>query len=231
MPTGSSTPLLPNPARSPSRPHSSTPLVEWMVRYGSGDDEMFVPLYRAVVPLVRGHIRSLVGADPQIEDLVQETFLKAHAGRARFRRSKVRDDRGVVAWYCTIARHTVISELRRRSGFCAAIRGVGWVEGEPSERADMEEAALARERETRLQEMVRTSLGRLPDAQRCVVQLHKMDGLSLRDVAERLGLRPGTARVRAHRAYRGLADRLREQEGLAEWFRPASSAARLRCTG
>jgi len=203
-----------------------------MVRYGSGDDQVFVRLYRALVPLVRSHIRFLVGTDPQLEDLVQETFLKAHAGRARFHRSKVRDDRGVVAWYCTIARHTVISELRRRGGFSAAVRGVGWLERtRPSVQSDVEQAALAEERDARLQEMVRASLGRLPDAQRCVVEMHKMDGLSLCEVAERLGLRPGTARVRAHRGYRGLAQRLREQEGFAEWFRPGSPTARQRCAG
>jgi RNA polymerase sigma factor (sigma-70 family) len=48
----------------------------------------------------------------------------------------------------------------------------------------------------------------LPEGERAVLELVSMDGLSVQEAAQALGIRPVTARVRLHRARRRLQDRL-----------------------
>ena len=50
------------------------------------------------------------------------------------------------------------------------------------------------------------SLAGLPDNQRAVVELVAVDGLSLTEAAQALGISAGSARVRYHRARKRLQD-------------------------
>ena len=52
------------------------------------------------------------------------------------------------------------------------------------------------------------AMDRLSDAERAVLELVSMDGLTVQDATRALGIRPATARVRLHRARRRLHDRL-----------------------
>ena len=58
-------------------------------------------------------------------------------------------------------------------------------------------------------ERVRSSLARLPERQRVIIQLFELDGYGAKEVAEMLGLSAGTVRWHAHearRALRGMLD-------------------------
>ena len=52
---------------------------------------------------------------------------------------------------------------------------------------------------------VHAALAGLPAAQREIVEMHKLAGLSMAEIATRLQIREGAVRVRAHRAYKALA--------------------------
>ncbi|MEM9454179.1 MAG: sigma-70 family RNA polymerase sigma factor [Myxococcota bacterium] len=186
------------------------PLVALMLRYLEGDRSVFSALYAALAPHIRRQVHAILGCDLMVDDLVQDTFLKAHAARERFDPSRLRGAEGVVSWFCAIARNASVSELRRRySGAGAGLVGALPVPEElASQQPDAEHRALVAERRHRAQVAVHDSLARLPEHQRRVVELHKLHGLPMREVAEQLGIRPGAARVRAHRAYRAMADRL-----------------------
>ena len=54
-------------------------------------------------------------------------------------------------------------------------------------------------------EQIREAIMLLPAGQREVVELHKLRGMTMAQVAERLEIREGAARVRAHRGYKALA--------------------------
>lgn len=195
-------------------PGGSDPLVVLMLRYLDGERCAFSDLYTALAPNVRRQIHAILGCDPMVDDLVQDTFLKAHAARSRFDPSRLRGSEGVVSWFCAIARNASVSELRRRySGTGTGATGSMPVPEEfPCHQLDAENRALVAERRRRAHEAVHGSLARLPEPQRRVVELHKLRGLPMREVAERLGIRPGAARVRAHRAYRAMADRLANED-------------------
>ena len=71
-----------------------------------------------------------------------------------------------------------------------------------------EETTSDEERRDAIREAVQEAVASLPNSQRDVVKMHKLDGLSMREISEKLDVREGTLRVRAHRAYKALAERL-----------------------
>jgi RNA polymerase sigma factor (sigma-70 family) len=64
---------------------------------------------------------------------------------------------------------------------------------------------MARNFDPEMAARVQAALAALPAGQREVVELHKLQGMSMAEVAERLAIREGAVRVRAHRAYKALA--------------------------
>jgi RNA polymerase sigma-70 factor (ECF subfamily) len=84
--------------------------------------------------------------------------------------------------------------------------------------ADVEEQTVESERERDIIERVREAISQLPDTQREVVELHKLRGMSMADVAQRLQVREGAVRVRAHRAYKALARLLGPHSGASSWL-------------
>jgi RNA polymerase sigma-70 factor (ECF subfamily) len=53
-------------------------------------------------------------------------------------------------------------------------------------------------------ERVRAALGRIPEAQRVVIHLHRFEGLSFAEIGKVLHISEGAAKLRAFRAYAQL---------------------------
>jgi RNA polymerase sigma-70 factor (ECF subfamily) len=188
-----------------------------MHAYLEGDFTALAELYRRLVPRVRRTVQARIHDPDLVEDVVQQTFLRAHFGRHGFR-ARTGDagpsEDAVVAWYLAIARNTAIdgvrSEQRHQRGRVTVdddTRPWPTVETRPHVE-DPEQHWLADEQRSATQARVRAAIFDLPASQRDVVVLHKLRGLPMQAVAEQLHVRPGAARVRAHRAYATLAKRL-----------------------
>ena len=181
-----------------------------MERYVDGDQEAFVGLHQRLEPRVRSRLGRMLRDEALVEDLVQQTFMRAHQARTRYAPGEGPADKGVEGWYLAIARNVALDYLRhtyRRDRRHAKLIARGEVEGmgAPAERPNPEDARIAEESANERARMVRTAIDRLPATQREVVQLHKLRGLSMAEIGDRLGVRPGALRVRAHRAYKALA--------------------------
>ncbi len=196
-----------NPARREGQLH------RLMEAYVDGDDHAFVRLHAALEPRLRARLSRLVRDAAVVDDLVQLTFLRAHAARDRFASLPERADRAVEGWYLAIARNVALDHLRhnyrrdRRHETLIAkgdIAGMGVPEAGPN----AEELQMSRESGDAVARRVRAAIEQLPPGQREVVKLHKLRGMSMADIAQRLGVRPGALRVRAHRAYKALANML-----------------------
>jgi RNA polymerase sigma factor (sigma-70 family) len=140
-------------------------------------------------PRVAAYVRRHVPAD-EVQDVVAETFLHAwrhwHAV-----------PRPPVAWLIGTARKVVGNHRRarrRRIALHDRLTLLGSA-ARPSEDAGI----LATERMAALQ-----ALAALPDQHREALLLVAWDGLTPDEAAASLGIRPGTFRVRAHRARRAL---------------------------
>jgi RNA polymerase sigma-70 factor (ECF subfamily) len=197
-------------------------LSELMHGYLDGDERSFTELHRRLNPLIRTQIRARVSNSATAEDLVQGTFLKAHGARERF---AVPDgsnpDRAVVVWYSTIARNATIDHLRklyRERAVKLDTAGDDTIELLDTVRdslPDTETIVVERERQIGITRRIRTALARLPRSQREVVTMHKLEGKTMAEISEELGVREGTLRVRAHRGYKALAGALGNHSALA----------------
>jgi RNA polymerase sigma-70 factor (ECF subfamily) len=190
-------------------------LSELMERYLDGDDRAFAHLYERLSPLMRAQIRGKISNPATAEDLLQATFMKAHGARERFAAPEGSSpDRAVAVWYSTIARNATIDHLRRvyrERAVKLDTAGEDTVELLESFRdplPDSEAVAVERERQQSIAVRIRQALAGLPPSQREVVTLHKLDGLTMAEISEQLGVREGTLRVRAHRGYKALAGML-----------------------
>ncbi len=139
-----------------------------------------------------GRVRLLAGRmlrPEDAEDVVQEALLQAFLGLER-----LRDPERFGSWLYGITLNLARMRLRRRDPLLLDIDAL--------ERAGADgEGAL---------EAVRDALDVLSPREREAVVLHYVEGLDTQEVAALLGARPGTVRVRLHRARRRLQRDLSE---------------------
>ena len=178
-----------NPQPRTDAPPDSALITAWR----AGDEQ-------AAAELVRRHARALArflagaGApESDVDDLVQDTFIRAFRGVDRFRgQCQFR------TWLMTIGGN-VLKDFGRRMKRRAVIpldETVRDVTGDPHERAE------AREVEARLA----AGLQVLPRLQREVFLLRAQQGLEYEEIAAALATTPGAARVHYHHAVRRLKE-------------------------
>ncbi|MFD2115947.1 RNA polymerase sigma factor [Paenibacillus yanchengensis] len=112
------------------------------------------------------------------EDLCSETFYKAYRSLHSFREV----DASFSTWLYTIARNTVLSELRKNKAVQVSMEDAGY---EPVESTELlpEQQMLRNER----MEMVREAINKLPDKQRSALILREYDQLDYQEIATIMG--------------------------------------------
>lgn len=166
-----------------------------MVAHLAGDAAAFRQLYqRYVDALLRMMSRRHAGTGEE-RDLVQLTFLHVHRARADYD-----PGRSFRPWLYRIARNLSHEALRKRR-HTPLLRAVGSL-AEPTAVEPSPETTVAAR-------AVRAALQSLPPEQREVIELHWFDGLPFPEIAQCLGVPANTAKVRAHRGYKGLRELLK----------------------
>lgn len=164
-------------------------LIDAMTRYADGELAAFDEVWRHLSRPVRGALRRQVG-DGMADDLVQQTFLKVHLNRHRYQPGAP-----VGPWVLTIARNLATDALRKKGRAKVRLTREG----------DLPERGVSDGADQRATvDAVRQAVSRLPEGQRDVIELHKLQERPFDEVAHTLGIRTGAARVRAHRAYGAL---------------------------
>jgi RNA polymerase sigma-70 factor (ECF subfamily) len=153
-----------------------------------------VPIELDSAALYRTHRRALVdyasritGDRERAEDVVQDAWERIEAVERRRVLAKP------LGYFYRIVRNLALDGLRVRKRDLARAAGAaaGALEAIPDDAPSPESGLIARE-ELRI---VLESLGQLPERTRLALTLHTIEGLTLRDVAERLGV--STARAHA----------------------------------
>lgn len=165
-----------------------------MERYVDGDEAAFASLYEQLKAPLRRTLARWLREPARVDDALQVTLLKIHSNRARYRRGAA-----VLPWVLTIARHVALDDLRKdkrrpRSLDAEHLESIPAPAGPDWSEADEREVIDA----------VRAAVAELPPSSREVVRMHKLEGRSMAEVAETLGIKEGAARVRAHRGYKAL---------------------------
>ena len=171
-------------------------LIELMIDYQKGDMDAFTGLYEALKrPLIR-YLWTFVRNQTVAEDLLQDTFLQLHRARRTYT-----PPRPVRPWIYAITRHVALMHLRtmRRRKELLPDDDLPEVPVLP----EMDQLA---DRAT-----VQRLLATLPRAGQEVLILHHLLGMSFEEVGQIIGVAPGTAKVRAHRALKKIRERLAEE--------------------
>jgi RNA polymerase sigma-70 factor (ECF subfamily) len=176
----------PNPVAAP---HDAALIAAWQ----AGDEQAATELVgRHARPLAR-YLAGAGAPESEVDDLVQETFIRAFRSVDRFRgQCQFR------TWLLTIGGN-VLKDFGRRAGrrkIMPLDEGVRDLAGDPHEHAEANEAEA----------LLTAGLARLPRLQREVFLLRAQQGLEYEEIAAALATTPGAARVHYHHAVRRLKE-------------------------
>ena len=164
----------------------------WMERVQAGDQEAYKALLEDVSLELRGFLRRHVREWQDVEDVLQETLLMLHRARHTYDPARPFDP-----WLRAIARHAAVDSFRRerrRGRWERLAEDDDPIEGATTDPGGELSAAA--------------TLADLPASQRQALEMVKLDGLSIEQAAAKTGISQGALRVRIHRGYRTLRERL-----------------------
>ena len=171
-----------------------------MVRYVQGDDDAFSDVYDALAPTLRGFLLRRTQDEACAEDLVQHVFLKMVAARRRFC-----PDADVMPWAFAIARRLLIDSFRtRRRERLMTAEDELRLDCRPDTGGHPDQLMSHR----RLMRRIEHELGTLPESHRVAFELVQLEGLTMAEAARALGTTVNAVKLRSHRAYEALRDRL-----------------------
>lgn len=168
---------------------------EALDRARRGDMEAFQALIRRHEHRVAATVIGILGPDPEVEDIGQETFVQFYKAMDRFR-----GDAQLGTYLTRIAINLSLNELKRRK------RSARLFESEVGKGDDPAPGLRVRENEADFRALVRRGLQRLPPEFRAVVVLRLIDGYSTRETAEILRLPLGTVLSRLARGQAKLKE-------------------------
>jgi RNA polymerase sigma-70 factor, ECF subfamily len=175
-------------------------------RAAEGDTSAFGQLVARYQRPMAAVVSRMTRRSDDVDDIVQELFLRAWRGLPRFR-----GESQFSTWLYRIAVNTAIKHKQRaRPELTQALpteeTGGGLAELRSSEESDPESLAQRGERDHLLREAVL----RLPEKQRVVVQLHYFEGKSCEEISQIVGCSIGTVWSRLHYACKRLRSVLGE---------------------
>jgi len=171
----------------------------------SGDEKAFELLVVKYQRRIARHVTRYVKRHDDVEDVVQEAFLKAYRGLAAFR-----GDSAFYTWLYRIAMNVAINFVKRSpKNIVLKDDLVTSEDDEPadtygSDAEDPERILLAK----RISETVERALSRLhPDLAQALT-LYEVEGLQYKEIAKMLSIPIGTVRTRIFRAREYIARKL-----------------------
>lgn len=144
----------------------------------NGDVELYSELMRRYQRKILAFVYHMLknsNLEMMAEDLCSETFYKAYKSLHSFREV----DASFSTWLYTIARNTVLSELRKQKNGSVPLEESGFVPLAPNSMVP-EQAALRNERV----QMVREAIDLLPEKQRSALILREYDQMDYQEIAE-----------------------------------------------
>jgi len=197
---------------------SDTLLVE---RTLAGDQRAFELLVIKYQPRIQRLIRRMVRDVDLIEDIAQETFIRAYRALHQFR-----GDAQFYTWLYRIAVNTAKRFLQNmkhdpmvvQSAFASNDEEDETFQRktEPSNHETPESVLAAKE----IAEAVNRTLAALPDDLKQALTLRELDGLSYEEIAEVMNCPPGTVRSRIFRAREAISAKIKpmlEKQTAKRW--------------
>jgi RNA polymerase sigma-70 factor (ECF subfamily) len=173
--------------------------VNLMTRYQQADAAAVTALIDLLSPQLFQFFASQMGSRADAEDMLQELWLRVHRVRHTYRPGEP-----VFPWVYAIAHRVRVDNYRRRRRISSR---------------ELEADVLPSQNDQKNELPAFDDLvAALPESQREVLVMLKVNGLSIEEVARATGCTPGAAKQKAHRAYERLRSVLTRTQA-----RPAES--------
>ena len=158
-----------------------------MALYQQGDLDAATALIHAVSPKLYRFLAAQTVSKAEADDLLQETWLRIHKVRHTYRPGEP-----AIAWFYAIARHVRVDHYRKAMRTTLLERDL----------ENIPEPAAAPVQSGELEAL----LAPLSAREREVVEMLKVEGLSLEEVARATSSTVGSVKQKAHRAYKKLRE-------------------------
>ena len=169
-------------------------------RVQRGDREAFALLARRYLRPVHAILASFLTERADVEDVAQETFMRALKGIRSFD-----PERPFAPWLYQIARNQARNHLRSRARRAAAAGLVA-----DAAVADPGPSPATGAERTELRHLLAAAIRELPEQRRTAFRLADVEGYPAKEVARIMGLTAGAVRAHLHHARRDLRARLSE---------------------
>ncbi len=173
---------------TPGMPDTPPSLEELMVAVAGGDAAAFGDLYDRVAGLVYGIVLRVVRDPAQSEEVAQDVMAEMWRTAGRFDPARG----GVKGWIAVIAHRRAVDLVRSVQKGRDRARTYGIVAAAGAHYDSVEAEAIVHAEH----DQVRSALGELSASQREAIELAYYDGLTYRQVAERIGAPVGTVKTR-----------------------------------
>lgn len=197
---------MPQPYQSVAAPED----LDLARRAGTGDGDAFRAIMRRHNQKLYRLARSIIRNDGEAEDIVQETYVTAFAHLSTFR-----GEASLATWLSRIAINEALGRLRKRQRaqtvmLEAPANDAQIIPFPLTADPDDPERTMA---QRQILALVEQATDALPDVYRTVFVARVIEGLSLEETAELLGIKPQTVKTRLHRARALVRRKLDEQIG------------------
>ncbi|MFT6103497.1 MAG: RNA polymerase sigma-70 factor (ECF subfamily) [Granulosicoccus sp.] len=149
-----------------------------------GNELAYSQLLRELAQAISGYLRSRFGDIDIVDDCVQESLMAIHQARNTYEKERL-----FRPWMFAIVRHKAIDALRKNN----TQKKIAKSQEQSATNISSESDSFDRLSYGQL-------LSALPDKYRQAIVLIRLEGLSMREAAEYLGISEGAMRVRVHRA-------------------------------
>lgn len=174
------------------------PWVEEVRRARKGDQGAFAALVRGLQRQIFGLCLRLLRTEAEAAEVAQEAFLRAYQNLDRYDETRPFD-----LWVITIARNLCLDILRRRQK--VRTEDVDeHAQALPSGEPNQEDAAISKQERQSLEEAMNT----LPVEDREVLALYYVQKRTTKEIAQVMGVAPGTIMARLFRAREKLRNHM-----------------------
>lgn len=176
-------------------------------RVQAGDQEAYGLLVTKYQRKLMRLISRLVRDPAEVEDVAQETFIKAYRALPNFR-----GDSAFYTWLYRIGINTAKNWLVANGRRAPTSTEVDSEEAESYEEGDLLRDVDTPERlmmSRQIADTVNAAVDKLPEDLRTAITLREIDGLSYEEIAQMMGCPIGTVRSRIFRAREAIAEKLR----------------------
>lgn len=193
------------PAVSTAAPSAASGDMHLVRRALARESDAFRAIMKAHNQRLYRIARGVVRNDSEAEDIVQEAYVRAFANLGAFR-----GDSSLATWLSRIVINEALGRLRKRRRTVAMPEPQAEIIQFPLNPSDDPERTMAQRQILKLVEQATDSL---PDVYRRVFVARVIEGLSIEETADLLGVRPETVKTRLHRARALVRKALDDQIG------------------